>query len=351
MPERNDLDFEFDDEETEYDLDDEDAEGDDDEYEDGDDEYDEFEDYDEYEDDEGSQGGNWKKTALFAIIGLMVAGAGAYYFMSDGKLPFLAQKEPVPGASPFANPGGFGKVAKAPEAEAEPPAAIPPVPVDESPQAEEPLPLDTEAPQPVVNVPAEPVATPKPAAKATPKPAPKAAKPPAPKPTAKPAATKQAKAKAVAPRRYAVQVGSFADPTNAQNLLAALKAKGYSEAYLDGNGTITGAYAVRSTVVDSSAKANELRDQFAAAGHPGSVVKVGNNQYAIQLGIYTSRSSADNLAAELNAQGMFVSVASGASKRIGATRVRVGNLDSLSAANQLASKLRSEGIPAIPVRR
>ena len=350
MPERNDLDYQFEDEETEYDLDDEDAEGydDDEEYEDEDGD----EEYDEYDDDEEAPqgGGSWKRTAIFAIVGLMVAGAGAYYFMSDGNLPFLAKQDPVPGASPFANPGGFGKVAKAPEADPAQPAAVPPKPVEVAPQAEAPKPVDP--PQPVeavkpAKVPtAKPVEAPKPAVKT-------AAKPAAPvaKPAAKPAASRPAKAAALTGRRYAVQVGSFADAGNANNLLTALKAKGYSEAYLDGNGSVTGAYAVRSTVVDSQAKANELKSQFSAAGHPGSVVKVGTNKFAIQLGIYSSRGSAENLASELNSQGMFVSVASGATKRVGATRVRVGNFESLAAANQVAAKLRAEGVPAIPVKR
>ena len=352
MPERNDLDYQFDDEDTEYDLDDEEAEGydDDEEYEDedGDEEYD-----DEYEDDEegAPQGGGWKRTAIFAIVGLMVAGAGAYYFMSDGNLPFLAKKDPVPGASPFANPGGFGKVAKAPEADPTQPAAVPPKPVA-TPQDEAPKPVEPEAPKPVAPpkpIAAKPVDAPKPVVKPVTKVTP--AKVPAAKPTVKPADSRPAKAAALTGRRYAVQVGSFADAGNANSLLSALKAKGYSEAYLDNGGTVTGAYAVRSTVVDSAAKANDLRNQFSAAGHPGSVVSVGKGKYAIQLGIYSSRSSADNLASELNEQGMFVSVASGATKRVGATRVRVGNFESLAAANQFAAKLRADGVPAIPVKR
>ncbi|MNX18726.1 Sporulation related domain protein [compost metagenome] len=352
MPERNDLDYQFDDEETEYDLDDEEAEGydDDEEYEDedGDEEYD-----DEYEDDEDGapQGGGWKRTAIFAIVGLMVAGAGAYYFMSDGNLPFLAKKEPVPGASPFANPGGFGKVAKGPEADPTQPAAVPPKPVA-PPQDEVPQPVEPVAPKPVAPakpVAVQPVEAPKPIAKPVAKVAP--VKVPAAKPTVKPAESRPAKAAALTGRRYAVQVGSFADAGNANNMLSALKAKGYSEAYLDNGGTVTGAYAVRSTVVDSAAKANELKNQFSAAGHPGSVVSVGKGKYAIQLGIYSSQGSAQNLASELNDQGLFVSVASGETKRVGATRVRVGNFESLAAANQYAAKLRADGVPAIPVKR
>lgn len=349
MPERDDLDYQFEDEDTEYELDDEAADGydDDEEYEDedGDEEYDEYDD----DEDDAPQGGGWKRTAIFAIVGLMVAGAGAYYFMSDGNLPFLAKKDPAPGASPFANPGGFGKVAKAPEADPAQPAAIPPKPVA-APEDQPPQPVEPEAPKPVAPpkpVAVTPVETPKPVAKTVTKAAP--AKAPAPQ--TKPAESRPAKAAALAGTRYAVQVGSFAEPGNANNLLSALKAKGYSEAYLDNGSTVTGAYAVRSTVVDSTAKANELRSQFSAAGHPGSVVSVGKGKYAIQLGIYTSRESAQNLASELNDQGMFVSVASGATKRVGSTRVRVGNFDSLNAANQFAAKLRAEGVPAIPVKR
>lgn len=342
MPDRNDLDYEFEDEDTAYDLDD----VDDEEYdEDGDDAYDE----DDEDGESEPSGGNWKRTALITIVALLVAGGGAYYFMSDGNLPFLAKKDPVPGASPFANPGGFGKVAKAPEADPTQPAEVPPQPVETLPEAEPPKPVDP--PKPVAATPtqaptAKPVATPRPVAKPTAKPAASAAKT-----AAKPSESRPAKSAALAGRRYAVQVGSFADPGNANNLLAALKAKGYSDAYLDGNGSVTAAYAVRSTVVDSQAKANELSSQFAAAGHPGSVVKIGTNKYAVQLGIYTSRASADNLASELNSQGLFVSVSSGATKRIGATRVRVGNFDSLAAANQMAAKLRADGIPAIAVKR
>ncbi len=354
MPERNDLDYQYEDEDTEYDLDDEEAEGyDDEEYEEGDED---DEEYDEYDDEEAPQGGTWKRTALFAIVGLMVAGAGAYYFMSDGNLPFLAKQDPVPGASPFANPGGFGKVAKAPEADPAQPAAVPPKPVEAPAQAEAPKPVDPPqpvAPEPIAKT-AKPVAPPKPVAKAPAKAAPAKAAPakaPATAPAVKPAATRTAKSAALTGRRYAVQVGSFADPGNANNLLSALKAKGYSEAYLDGNGSITGAYAVRSTVVDSAAKATALKNEFSAAGHPGSVVKVGTNKYAIQLGIYSSRASAQNLASELSTQGMFVSVASGATKQVGATRVRVGNFTSLTAANQFATKLRADGIPAIAVKR
>lgn len=351
MPERNDLDYQFEDEETEYELDGDEAEGydDDEEYEDEDGDDEEYDEYDE--DDDAPQGGGWKRTAIFAIVGLLVAGAGGYYFMSDGNLPFLSKKEPTPGASPFVTPGGFGKVAKAPEAEPTKPAEVPPAPP--ALEEEAPKPVDLEAPQPVEPVKpvvAQPVkADPQPAAKPAAKAAP--AKAPAAKPAAKPAESRPAKAAALQGRRYAVQVGSFADTVNANNLLAALKAKGYGDAYLDPGGTATSAYAVRSTVVDTAAKANALKAEFAAAGHPGSVVNVSKGKYAIQLGIYTSQGSAQNLASELNSQGLFVSVASGATKRVGATRVRVGNFDSVAGANELAAKLRAEGIPAIPVRR
>lgn len=350
MPDRNELDYEFDDEETAYDLDDDDeAEGyddDDEEYEDDEDGYDE----DGDEDGEAPAGKSWKRTALFAIVGLLVAGAGGYYFMSDGNLPFLAKQAPAPGASPFANPGGFGKVAKAPEDPSQP-AVVPGKPVAVATPEAPPQPV--EPPQPVAT--AKPVAAKVPA---TPKPAVKKADPVAKKvaekPAAKPAtqqASRPAKAAALQGQRYAVQVGSFTEAANANNLLTALKAKGYSDAYLDNGGSVVGAYAVRSTVVNSTGKANELKTQFAAAGHPGSVVNLGSGKYALQLGIYSSRGSADNLARELNAQGMFVSVASGATKRVGATRVRVGNYPNLAAANQTAAKLRADGVPAISVKR
>ncbi len=351
MPERNDLEYQYEDEETEYDLDDEEAEGydDDEEDEDGDEEYDE-------DDEDGApQGGGWQKKAIFAVIGLMVAGAGAYYFMSDGNLPFLAKQNPAPGASPFANPGGFGKVAKAPEAPSDKPAEIPAKPIAAAPVEAPPQPVEAETAQPIAKaepelaplMPSEPVAKVPVAKPARVKPAAK----PAVKSAVKPAVTRPAKAAALQGRRYAVQVGSFADAANAKNLLSALKTKGYSGAYLDNGGAITGAYTVRSTVVNSAAKAGELKEQFAAAGHPGSVLSLGSRKYALQLGIYSSRTSAENLASELNAQGMFVSVASGATKRVGATRVRVGNFESLAAANQMASKLRSDGIPSLPVKR
>lgn len=369
MPERSELDYEYEDDESAYDLDEEATGYEDDEeygeYEEGDEEYDE----EAYDEDEEPRSGGWQKPAIFAVVALMVAGAGGYFFLSDGNIPFMAKKEPAPAASPFAT-SGFGKVAKAPaEAPTAKPAAATPQPVQATPAAVAPPEPVSEAPQPVqknkfgskpaqvvtepaeTHDPIEPLVT-KPQAKPVVKAPAKVVAKPKPAAVARPKPAAKAPAKvATAPRRYAVQVGSFADAGNANSLVAALKAKGYSDAYIDGGGSISAAFTVRSTLVDSTAKANELSNQFAAAGHPATVVNLGKGKYAVQLGIYASRASADNLASELNSQGLFVSVASGQTKRVGATRVRVGSYPSLAAANQVAAKLRAEGVPAIPVKR
>lgn len=341
------------DEELEYEYD----ETEDEEFEDDD----EYED-DEYEDDEEAEGGSgWARKAIVAGIAVLAIGGGGTYAYLQGMLPFSPKSEPEPVAastSPYANPNGFGKVqasASLPAAEevvsenaaqasaaAQPEAAKP----AEEPAAEKPAEVVAEAPKPAE----ETVEAPKPAKlQAKPK---VAIKPkPAAKPAAKPVAAPVAKAVAdTANGSFSIQCGAFASAANADNLSRVLNSKGFKAWVANGTGTSSAAYSVRSTVVNSQAKANELTSKFASAGHPGAIVAVGQGRSVLQLGVFSSRQRAEALAAELKSKGLFVSVAGGKARMKTPNRVFVGKFASMAQAQATAAQIRQQGVPAIAVK-
>lgn len=360
MPDRDEL--EFDDEEEgafdeEYEEYEDDEEGD----------YEDDEDYEDYDDEDGEpQGGGWKKAAAFAIVAFLAIGGGAYFFLSDGNLPFLAKQVPPPSEGPFANPGGFGKIVKSPPAappveeaiakqpakQPEAPKSAPAKPVDAPAEAVETPELPAEDPaesttQPVANQQEAPKVAPAKQAVAR-KPVVKA------KPVKQVTATKRVTKARPIPKAtgggFAVQVGSFQDRSNAENLVASLKSRGYP-AWITGSGGYAAAYSVRSTLVDSQSKAEQLKQQFAAAGHPGAVVSAAKGRYYLQLGIFSSRANAQALADEISAKGLFSSVATGKTQRSGTSRVLVGSFPSPAAAEEMVQQLRGENVPAIVIRK
>lgn len=354
------------DEELEYEYDEE-AEGfDEDEYEDdeeyADDEYEDDDEDSEYddedEDEEEGAGGGWMKKAAFALAGLLVLGGGAYAYL-QGMLPFSPKPEAVQQAvqpeGGFANPNGMGKIAPTPGIPSvdkavpkEPPAAEAP----KEPEAPKPAevaqpPAQTEHAKVTANQPA------KVAAKPVEKPVQRTVAPPpkaAPKPAAKPI-VKQAVA--VAPQgngTYAVQCGAFASADNANNLVQALGAKGFQAWISNGGNQSSGAYSIRTTVVNSQAKAEQLKAKFASAGHPGAIVPAGRGRYVLQLGIFSQRNRADALAGEMRSKGLFVSVSGGTAKLRTASKVLVGKFANPGQAQATAAQVRRQGVPAIVVR-
>lgn len=361
MPKRDEeLEYEYDEEAEGFDEDeyeDEEAYADD-EYED-DDEDSEYED-DEYEDEEEAAGGGWMKKAVFAVAGLLVIGGGAYAYL-QGMLPFspkpeVAQEVVQPATGGFANPNGMGKIAPTPGLPAVDQAVPQEPPVAEAPKTEAAPPVakdpaKAEPAQVAANQPAK--VAPKPAAKPV-----KAAVAPPPKAAPKPVARAVVKpavkpAVATAPKgagTYAVQCGAFATAANADNLVRALGSKGFQAWVSNGSGQSSGAYSIRTTVVNSAAKAEALKAKFASAGHPGAIVPAGRGRYVLQLGIFSQRDRAEALAGEMRSKGLFVSVSGGTAKLRTASKVLVGRYPSMGQAQAAAAKVRREGVPAIVVR-
>lgn len=352
MPKRDEeLEYEYDEEaegfdEDEYEDEDEEAYADD-EYED-DDEDSEYDD-DEYEDEEEGAGGGWMRKAVFALVGLLVLGGGAYAYL-QGMLPFspkpeVAQEAVQPEASGFANPNGMGKIAPTPGLPAVDKALPKEPPAAEAPKEPEPTPVAepkvaVQPVKPVAQPAAKPVKRVAPPPKAAPKPVVRAAKP-APKPVA------------VAPRgsgAYSVQCGAFASAANADNLARALDAKGFHAWISNGGDQSASAFSIRTTVVNSQAKAEALKAKFASAGHPGAIVPAGHGRYVLQLGIFSQRDRAEALAGEMRSKGLFVSVSGGKAKLQGTSKVLVGKYGSWAQAQQAAAQVRRQGVPAIVVK-
>lgn len=394
---KEDLDFEYEDE---------DEVAEDDEYgeEDVDEDGDEFDEEDDEDSEEGGKkGGGAVKVALFAVLFLGAVGAGAFAFMSGGGsmgflagLPvvgqYFAEPTPPPTALPtgFVNPnletrkpatepqpgaaapsgGATGAVAANPAAPAAVPAAKPADPVAAkpaaAPPAAKPAAPPAEEPPPVIEQPEEPVAV---AAKPEPRKAAAKKKPARVATKAKKQrwARRQdtwAAATDTGSGRYSVQVGAFSQPANAERLIATLKSQGYP-AFGTGTGRVSyghtgGQFHVRSNVVDSRQKANQLANQFRLAGWSPRVVPLSGSRYVLHLGTFGTQEQANNLVADLNAKGLFATVTGrvGASRVAavpsaggGPNRVWVGHFGSRAEAEAMASRLRSTVGAAIVVRR
>jgi DedD protein len=136
------------------------------------------------------------------------------------------------------------------------------------------------APQPLPAAPPAPSAS----AAATPPPVPTPAPAPPPEPKAKPAPAPVAKAKstpAPAPatpvpgspggQGFMVQLGSFANRSNAERLAHQLQGQGFSASVSQGSGT-KHLYRVRVGPEPDHQAATQLQSKLKAAGHSGSVV-------------------------------------------------------------------------------
>lgn len=340
---------------------------------DGDDEYDEDydEEYDEDYDDDEAPKGSWVKKALFATIGLGVVGVGAYFVLNN----FMPASKPAADNGPYANPGGLGKVVKATPIAQE--AAATETTTEEATVAASPVPEATKAP-----VAAKPAVTAEPVQEAVATPAPRVA---AKKVTRQVASKRWSSTKTakrwVAKKRIAqkpqtrvaqampktspgghftLQVGAFAQLSNAESLVKTLNAKGIP-ARMSGGGqgttvSTTGTYAVRSTVVNSRAKADQLVNSFSKSGHPSILVAQGSGKYSVQLGVFSSRDRAQALATELKQKGMFVSINAKTvthrqSNGGGLCKVFAGDYSTMEAAQKAMAQLRAQNIPAVVARQ
>lgn len=360
------------DEELEYGYEEE-AEGyDEDAYEDEEDEEDEEYEDEEYEDEEeDGSGSGAMRPVLYAIAGLVVLGSGAYAYL-NGMLPFSPKPpeaiQAAASSSPYANPNGFGKVHPAPSVPSIAKAVPGKQPVKVAAQADN-LPASPLKPASAESHATKKVSEPSPAKAVHVKPPVEkaihvAAKPasvphtvrPHPKHLSAPVkvAVKHGLAHAMVHAiagtgHYAVQCGAFASAGNASNLAHVLSSRGLPSWVWNGSGQSSGAFAVRSTVVDSAAKASILKSKFAGAGHPGAVLPIGHGHYVVQLGLFSQRDRASQFAKELNTKNMFVSVSGGTARMHTASKVLVGKFATWGQAQTEATKVRKLGVPAIVV--
>ena len=325
------------------DLDDEDGEEDD-------------EDYDEdEEEDEG--GGGFLKPLLFIFAGLIVVGGGAYAYM-QGLLPFAPkaaeipiEQALVPSAAPVlpASPPVATPVAEAVPTEAPIVPSIAPsvAEVAEVAPVEQPI----EKPVVVSETRAAKVPTKVASGAARGKKKWTAAT------TVREAKVKRARggrAKPVAIRGsgkgpFTVQCGAFSEDGNARSLASRLAAAGFKAGVSDGSDLRSSATTVRSTVVNSAARARKLQQEMAALGHPGSIIRVGKGRYVLQLGVFQSRERASELATELRGKGAYVSLSGGVARLKAPHKVLVGRFKSEGPAADVARQIRRQGIPAIVV--
>ncbi len=352
---------EFDFDENEEDLEaqqgDEDFDG---EYEDEDGE----EDDEDYEDEDEEEGGNRFLGPLLLVVGGLIVVGGLGYAYMQGMLPFLpgpgtpaVQEAVIPSTPPpvsTAPPAASEAVAVVPTPEATPAPTEPPVPT--------PAPVEVQE-QPAAQV--QPVEVPAKVAAAAAKPA--KAK------VATLAARHGARAHKVQAAgahgrhtghagkanrahlmagggTFTVQCGAFAEASNARNLVASLERRGFTAGVSDGSGARSAATTVRSTVVNSRAKAVSLQKKFAGIGHPGSVLRVGRGRYVVQFGTFEARERAEELAREIRSKQMYVSLSGGTARLASPHRVYVGRFPSEGKAAEVARQVRRQGVPAIVVR-
>lgn|GEM_PF-1622188 len=352
---------EFDFDENEEDLEaqggDEDFDG---EYEDEDGE----EDDEDYEDEDEEEGGNRFLGPILLVVGGLIVVGGLGYAYMQGMLPFLpgsgtptVQEAIIPSAPPpvpTTPPAASEAVAVVPTPEATPVAIEPPVPTAAPVEVQE---------QPAAQV--QPVEVPAKVAAAAAKPAKakvatlaarhggRAHKAQAERghvtPKAHTGKAKRAQVRAGG-GTYTVQCGAFAEAANARSLVASLERRGFTAGVSDGSGARSAATTVRSTVVNSRAKAVSLQKKFAGIGHPGSVMRVGRGRYVVQFGIFEGRERAEELAREIRAKQMYVSLSGGTARLASPHRVFVGRFTSEGKAAEVARQVRRQGVPAIVVR-
>lgn len=160
-----------------------------------------------------------------------------------------------------------------------------------------------------------------------------------------------------APRggRYAVQVGSFSDAGNAQQLVSQLRAQGINAYMSGGGGTAMGSgQLVRSVGVRSRSNARRLLAQYRAAGYPARIVSLGNGMMAVSAGVYGSADRAQAVVAHLNQRGLYATTSASQGVRTaggGMARVYIGAYGSRTQAAAKMRQLQQQGIPAAVTTR
>lgn len=147
--------------------------------------------------------------------------------------------------------------------------------------------------------------------------------------------------------KYAVQVGSFANPANATQLASQLRAQGVP-AYVSGNGGYGSGHLVRSVAVRNRANAQRLLAQYRAAGYPSRIVPVGNGLVAVSAGVYSTPQRAQAVVGNLNQRGLYATsgYTPGVNTGNGPSRVYIGSYASRAAAAAKMRQLQNQGIPA-----
>jgi cell division septation protein DedD len=155
--------------------------------------------------------------------------------------------------------------------------------------------------------------------------------------------------------RYAVQVGSFSDAGNAQQLVNQLRAQGI-QAYMSGGGSAAmgSGQLVRSVGVRSRSNARRLLAQYRAAGYPARIVSLGNGLMAVSAGVYASPERAQAAVANLNQRGLYATSSPAQGVRTtsgGMARVYIGAYGSRGQAAAKMRQLQQQGIPAAVTTR
>lgn len=152
---------------------------------------------------------------------------------------------------------------------------------------------------------------------------------------------------------FSVQVGAFSEPTNAQRLIASLRSQGF-QAFGSGRKLTGGLFHVRSNVVDSRGKVQQLANQFRLAGRSPRVQSISSGRYMLHLGTYSSQEEASRQVGDLNTKGLFATVSGRVGMQVpadGPNRVWVGSYSNRAEAEAVASRLRTAVGAAIVVRR
>jgi hypothetical protein len=279
----------------------------------------------------------WPGFLLLAALGLLLVGLLRWgdHFLSPGPTGGIHRLLQLWAASrPHDESVAAPQVAAAPapavtDAPANPP---PPPPATPSPPV---------AAAPAPSAPATPAPTsPAPATPAAPAPAPERAEEPR-----EPAPTAAAPTASPAPPpvRYALALGTFAVPEDAERVEAKLNQAGFSTVRFRQQ-TPTKLFAVHVSSLKDAEEGQSTVERLQKEGFPQSALLIGRNGVVVRVGASTPLRTAVQLAEKLRGAGYDARVAT-ESGRSGQVSLRHGNFASRSEADAASREIARLGVP------
>lgn len=298
----------------------------------------------------------WPGFLLLAFLALLLVGLLRWgdHFLSPGPtggihrlLQLWAAPRPAEEAAP--SPAVAAAPAPTSDASASPAVATPPPDASASAPAT-PSPGPQPAATPPVSTSSAPVVAAAPPAAPAPPPPPAApaptheAKAPAPERPEEPReGASGSAAPAPAPVRYALALGTFAVPEDAELVEAKLNQAGFSTARFRQQGP-TKQFSVHITSIKDPEEGQATVERLQKDGYPSSVLVIGRTGVTVKVGSATPLRTAVQLAEKLRAAGYDARVATEAT-RAGQVSLRHGNFASRSEAEAASREITRLGVP------